>query len=99
MSFRAYQLYFLKKHDHRHSELIVKYNIGLNALLQQGIPELVFYSDLVGKPNFSDQFKKIIIRYKKVGYNMDMQNIVPLCNHLDGKESWLLYFNCLYDAF
>ena len=25
------------KFDHRHSELIVKYNIGLKALLQQGI--------------------------------------------------------------
>ena len=24
------------------------------------------------KPNFSDQFKKIIKRYKRVGYNMDI---------------------------
>ena len=55
---------------HRHSELIVKYNIGLKTLLQQGIPEPIFYGDLVykfkiivGNPNFSDQFKKIIKRY------------------------------------
>ena len=57
---------------HRHSELIVKYNIGLKTLLQQGISEHIFYGDLVYKfkiivenPNFSDQFKKIIKRYKK----------------------------------
>ena len=63
----------------RHSELIVKYNIGLKALLQQGISEPIFYGDLVykfkrivGKPNFSDQFKEIIKRYIKVGYNLDV---------------------------
>ena len=55
------------KFYHRHSELIVKYNIGLKTLLQQGITEPIFYGDLVykfkrivGKPNFSDQFKKIV---------------------------------------
>ena len=54
--------------------LIVKYNIGLKTLLQQGIPEPIFYHDLVykfkryvGKPNFSDQFKKIVKRYIRVG--------------------------------
>ena len=66
------------KFYHRHSELIVKYNIGLKTLLQQGISEPIFYGDLVykfkrivGKPNFSDQFKQIIKRYIKVGYNLD----------------------------
>ena len=51
----------------RHSELIVKYNIGLKTLLQQGISEPIFCGDLVykfkrivGKPYFSDQFKKIV---------------------------------------
>ena len=55
------------KFYHRHSELIVKYNFGLKNLLQQGISEPIFYGDLVykfkrivGKPDFSDQFKKII---------------------------------------
>ena len=53
------------KFYYRHSELNVKYNIGLKTLLQQGISEPIFYGDLVykfkrivGKPNFSDQFKK-----------------------------------------
>ena len=30
---------------HRHSELIVKYNIGLKTLLQPGISEPIFYGD------------------------------------------------------
>ena len=58
------------KFYHRHAELIVKYNIGLKTLLKQGISEPIFYGDLVykfkrivGKPNFSDLFKKIIKRY------------------------------------
>ena len=37
------------KFNHRHSELIVKYNIDLKTLLQRGILELVFYGDLVLK--------------------------------------------------
>ena len=50
----------------RHLELIVKYNIGLKTLLQQGISEPIFYGDLVymykfkrivGKPYPSDQLK------------------------------------------
>ena len=56
-----------------------KYNIRFKSLLQQGKTEPIFYGDLVykfkrivGKPNFSDQFKKIIKHYKKVGYNLDV---------------------------
>ena len=51
------------------SELIVKYNICLKTLLQQGISEPVFYGNLVyrfkiivGRANFSDQFKDIFKR-------------------------------------
>ena len=62
------------KFYHRHSELIVKYNIGLKTLLQQGISEPISYGDLVykfkrivGKPNFSNQFKKIVKRYVRDG--------------------------------
>ena len=53
------------KFYHRHSGSIVKYNVGLKTLMQQGISEPIFYGDLVykfkiivGKPNFSDQFKR-----------------------------------------
>ena len=68
--------------------MIVKYNISLKTLLRQGILESVFYGNLVykfkriaGKPDFSDRFikitkrykfKKIIKRYKIVGYSMDI---------------------------
>ena len=51
----------------------------VKILLQKGISEPIFYGDLVykfkrivGKPNFSDQFKKIVKRYIKVGYNLDV---------------------------
>ena len=67
------------KFYHRHSELIVKYNIGSKTLLQQGISEPIFYDDLVyifkrivEKPYFSDQFKKIVKRYIRVRYNLDI---------------------------
>ena len=52
--------------------LILKCNISLETLLQHGISEPVVYGDLlvvykfkriVGKPNLSDQFKKIIKSY------------------------------------
>ena len=39
---------------HKHSEFIVKYNIGLKTFPQQGISEPIFYVDLVYK------FKRII---------------------------------------
>ena len=38
----------------RHSELIIKHNIGLKTLLQQGISEPIIYGDLVYK------FKRIV---------------------------------------
>ena len=51
----------------------------LKTLLQQGTSEPIFYGDvvnkfkrIVGKPNFSDQFKKIVKRYIRVGYNFDI---------------------------
>ena len=54
--------------------MIVKYNIGLKSLLQQGISEPVFYGDLVykfkrivGKTSFNGQFNKVIKHYKRVG--------------------------------
>ena len=58
---------------------MAKYIIDLKILLQQGISEPIFYGDfvdkfkrIVGKPIFSDQFKKIIKHYKKVEYNLDI---------------------------
>ena len=90
------------KFYHRHSELIVKYNIGLKTLLQQGISEPIFYGDLyykfkriVGKPNFSDQFKKIIKRYIRLGYNLDImrQSACLVLNPIT-VYSYGFLFNC-----
>ena len=68
------------KFFHRHTEFIVKCNIGLKTLLQQGISESIMYGYLVykfkrivGKSYFSDQFKKIVKRYIRVGYNLDVK--------------------------
>ena len=56
----------------RHSELVEKHNVSLRKLLQQGISELEVYRirKTVGKSNFSEQFKKLINRYKRIGYNL-----------------------------
>ena len=82
------------KFYYRHSELIVKYNIELKTLLQQGISEPIFYGDLVyrfkqivGKPNFSDQFKKIVKRYIRVGYSGLVLNQITV-------YSYGFLFNC-----
>ena len=57
-----------------------KYNVSLNKLLQRGISELEFYGDFVyrfrnkhvEKSNFSDQFRKLFDRYKRIRYNLDI---------------------------
>ena len=60
----------------RHSGLVEKYNVSLRKLLQQRISEPEFYGDLVyrirkimGKSNISEQFRKLINQYKRIGYN------------------------------
>ena len=59
--------------------LVFKYNVGLKPLFLQGLSEPEFYCDLVytfrkiiGKYDFPNHFKKIIVRYKKIGYNIDV---------------------------
>ena len=56
-----------------------KYNVGLKTFFLLGLSEPEFYGDLVykfrkiiGKNDFSYHFKKIIVRYKKIGYNLDV---------------------------
>ena len=63
----------------RHSDLVSKFNVELKSLLQQGLSEPEFYGDLVYKfrkiyacNDFSTQFRKIILRYKKIGYNINV---------------------------
>ena len=56
-----------------------KFNVGFKTLLHQGLSEQEFYGDLVyklkrivGRVDFSDQFRKIIVRYKRIGYNINI---------------------------
>ena len=63
----------------RHYELVSKFNVGLKTLLNESLSEPEFYGDLVykfkkivGSVDFSDQFRKIIVRYKRIGYNINI---------------------------
>ena len=63
----------------RHFDIVSKYNVELETLLLQGLSEPEFYGALVykfrkliGKNDFPYHFKKIIVRCKKIGYNIDV---------------------------
>ena len=63
----------------RHYELVSKFSVGLKPLLHQGLSEPGFYGDLVykfktieGRADFSKQLIKIIVRYKRIGYNINI---------------------------
>ena len=86
----------------RYSALLEKYSVSLKTLLQQGISESELYGDLVyrfreivGKSNFSEQFRKLINRYKRIGYSLDImrQTACLVVNPIivDGYAS---LFNC-----
>ena len=50
---------------------------------------------MVGKSNFSDQFKKIVKRYIRVGYNLDtMRQSVCLVLNPITVYSYCFFFNC-----
>ena len=81
--FQGYRYFKLRKafskFYRRHSALLEKYRVSLKTLLQQGISEPKFYGDLVyrfrkivGKSNFSEQFRKLINFYKRIGYSLDI---------------------------
>ena len=62
--------------------MISKFNVGLKSLLHQGLSELEFYGDLVykfknirGMTDFSVQFRKIIMCYKRIGYNLNEMSL------------------------
>ena len=64
----------------RHFELIGKnFHVSLKKLMQQGICNPEFYGDLVykfkkiiGNPNFSNLFKRIVNCFKRAGYTLDI---------------------------
>ena len=79
-----------------------KYNVGLKTLLLQGLSEPEFYGNLVnkfrkimGKNDFPNHLKKIIVRYKKIGYNIDVlrQTACLVVNPIK-VNSFAYLFNC-----
>ena len=59
--------------------LVSKYNFGSKTLLLQGLSEPEFngesvykFRKIIGKYDFPYHFKKIVIRCKKIGYNVDV---------------------------
>ena len=63
----------------RHFDIVSKYNVGLKTLLLQGLSEPEFNGDLVykfrkiiGKNDFPYHFKKIVVCYTKIGYNINV---------------------------
>ena len=86
----------------RHYDLVSKLNTGLKSLLKQGLSEPEFYGDLVykfkkivGRNDFSDHFRKITIRYKRIGYNMNvMLHTVCLVVNTITVNNFSDLFNC-----
>ena len=86
----------------RHYELLFKFNVGLKTLLHQGLSKPEFYGHLiynfkkiVGRADFSDQFKKNIVRYKRIGYNINImrQSACLLFNPVT-VNNFASLFNC-----
>ena len=77
-----------------------KYNVGLKLLLLQGISEPEFYlvykfRKIVGKTDFPYHFKKIVARYKKIGYNINvMRQTACLVVNPIKVNSFAYLFNC-----
>ena len=95
--------FFFSKFYHGHYELISKYNVGLKTLLSEGLSEPEFYGDLVykfkkliGSNDFSSfQFRKIITRYRRIGYNLNvMRQSACLVFNPIMVDNYAAFFNC-----
>ena len=85
---QGYRYHKLRKAFSLNYELISKFNVGLKSLLHQGLSEPEFYGDLVNKfkeirgmTDFSDQFRKIIMRSKRIGYNLKCNATVCMLSY------------------
>ena len=100
---QGYRYHKLRKTFSKFYDLVSKFNTGLKFLLKQGLSKPEFYGDLVymfkkivGRTDISDHFRKIIIRYKRIGYNMNVMrqtaclvvNAITVTNFAD-------FLNCM----
>ena len=82
--------------------MISKFNVGLKSLLHQGLSEPEFYGDLVykfkkiiGKTDCSDQVRKIIIRHKRTGYDLNViRQFACLVINPITVDNFAALFNC-----
>ena len=86
----------------RHFELIEKYHVSPKKLMQQGISNPEFNGDLVykskkiiGNPNFSNLLKRIVNRFKRAEYSLDImrQTACPVFNPIM-VEGYAALFSC-----
>ena len=78
--YRYYKLRkVISKFYRRHYEMISKFNVRLKSLSHQGLSEPEFYGDIIykfkkimGRTDFSDQFRKIIILHKRIDYDLNV---------------------------
>ena len=92
----------VSKFYRRHYELISKYNVGLNTLLSEGLSEPEFSGDLVykfkkliGSNDFSFQLRKIITRYRRIGYNLNvMRQSACLVFNPIMVDNYAAFFDC-----
>ena len=74
----------------------------LGTLLREGLSETEFYGDLVykfkkliGRNDFSFQFRKIIIRYRRICYNLNvMRQSECLIFNPDMVVNYAAFLNC-----
>ena len=84
------------------NKLISKYNVGLKTLLIEGLSEPELYGDLVykfkkliGSNDFSFQFRKIITRYRRIGYKLNvMRQSACLGFNQIMVDNYVAFFNC-----
>ena len=82
--------------------MISKFNVGLKALLREGLSEPQFFGvldykfkKLRGRNHFSFQFRKIITRNRRVGYNLnDMRQFACLVFNPIIVDKYAAFFNC-----
>ena len=99
--YRLFQKAFSKFYRRKY-ELVSKFKVGLKSLLQQALSESEFYGDLdyklrkiVSRVDFSGQFKNVIMRYKRIGYNINVmrQSACLVINPIT-IDSFASLFNC-----
>ena len=75
----------------RHYELVSKFNVGL----KNTFASMPIGTGIEGRADFSDQFRKIIVRYKRIGYNINiMQQSACLVFDPITVNNFASLFNC-----